>query len=75
MTEWKETAYLVPVPADIAGLKEQDLDLAIDWRMKTRAIFQTLFQNGYTAIELVKSSDESVYHYLVVQKNTVNIPQ
>lgn len=75
MTEWKETAYLVPVPADITELKEQDLDLAIDWRMKTRAIFQTLFQNGYTAIELVKSSGEPVYHYLVVQKNTVNIPQ
>ncbi|HWI49366.1 MAG TPA: GNAT family N-acetyltransferase, partial [Rummeliibacillus sp.] len=73
--DFKETAYLVPVPADITSLKEQDLNLAIDWRMKTRKMFIALFHAGYVAIELVKSNDKPVHHYLVVKKNTVNIPQ
>lgn len=72
---FKEKAYLVPVPVDIMSMKEENLELAIDWRLKTRRMFKALFQSGYTAIELVKSFDEPVHHYLVVQKNTVNIPQ
>lgn len=75
LAELKARAYLVPVPADITLLKDQDLDLAIDWRLKTRKMFKMLFQSGYTAIELAKSADQPVHHYLVVKKNTVNIPQ
>ncbi|MGG0654934.1 GNAT family N-acetyltransferase [Rummeliibacillus pycnus] len=74
-TALKDVAYLVPVPADITELKDQDLDLAIDWRLKTRHMFKLLFQEGYTAIELVKSANQPVHHYLAVKKNTVNIPQ
>ncbi|WP_397538878.1 GNAT family N-acetyltransferase [Rummeliibacillus pycnus] len=75
LTVLKDVAYLVPVPADITSLKEHDLNLAIEWRLKTRQMFKALFQAGYVAIELVKSNDEPVHHYLVVKKNTVNIPQ
>lgn len=71
----KEIAYLIPVPANIALLKEQNIDLAIDWRFKTRKMFTALFQQGYVAIELVKSDNEPVHYYLVVKKNTVHIPQ
>lgn len=75
LSHFKEVAYLVPAPADIALLKKQDLSLAIDWRMKTRQMFTALFQAGYVAIELVKSNHEPVHYYLVVKKNSVNIPQ
>lgn len=75
ITNFDKEAYLVPVPADITNLKEQDLDVAIDWRLKTRTIFKTLFQNGYTAIELVKTKDKPVHYYHLVQKNKLIIPQ
>lgn len=68
-------AYLVPVPSDIGAIKEHDLQAALAWRQQTRAIFQTLFAQGYIAIELEKTPSQAVYHYVVVKKSTLDIPQ
>ena len=59
----------VPVPANLQEMKKIDMDLALDWRMKTREIFQYYFQKGYTAIRLVKSDSEYVYYYQLMKLN------
>lgn len=63
---------LVPVPANFQALKSQDSGLALDWRMKTRDIFQTLFGQGYTAVLLRKTSKEPVHYYVLVKKASIN---
>ena len=60
---------------NIGELKAENLELALDWRYKTRAMFEEAFAQGYAAIELHKTSDAAVYYYLLVQKNTLKIPQ
>src|SRR5690625_376622 len=45
--------YALDVPKDFQGLKKQNHDIALDWRYKTRTIFQSLFAAGYTAVKLI----------------------
>lgn len=73
--DYEGSAYLVPIPSDIGVIKEQNLDAALHWRYQTRLIFQTMFAKGYTAIELEKTPSQVIYHYVLVKKNTLNIPQ
>jgi predicted GNAT superfamily acetyltransferase len=35
------------IPADIQALRRVNLPLALDWRLKTRLVFQTYFELGY----------------------------
>ncbi|MFJ8243749.1 GNAT family N-acetyltransferase [Peribacillus asahii] len=68
-----EQPILVPVPAHFQELKSQNYELALDWRYKTREIFQTLFAKGYAVVSIVKSDDKPVHQYLLVQKHTLEI--
>lgn len=72
---YEAAVYTVPVPSDIAALKEKDLAVALAWRLATRKIFQTLFAQGYTAIQLDQTENSMIYNYMLVKKNTLNIPQ
>ena len=63
----------VPVPANFQELKRKDIALAIDWRMKTREIFQTYFKKGYVAIAIEKSNCEPVHYYMLVKRSTLTI--
>ncbi|HEY4551797.1 MAG TPA: GNAT family N-acetyltransferase [Bacillaceae bacterium] len=65
---------LVPVPSNIQEVKRQSLSLAIEWRMKTRHIFQTLFGLGYTAVLLKKSNGEPVHHYVLAKRSELAVP-
>ncbi len=47
----KEERLLVEIPRDLRTLKEQDPQLAEQWRLKTREIFEHYFQQGYMASE------------------------
>jgi predicted GNAT superfamily acetyltransferase len=52
---------LVEIPSDFQTLRAKDSILALDWRMKTRICFQTLFQSGYLVtdfIHLEKAGEE-----------------
>lgn len=68
-----EKQVLVPVPANYQELKRKDNSLAIEWRFKTRQIFHVLFAKGYVAASLIKGTDEGVHHYLLVQKDTLQL--
>ncbi|MEK3889336.1 GNAT family N-acetyltransferase [Bacillus sp. FSL K6-3431] len=68
-----ERSIHVPVPVDFQMLKRKDSGLALDWRMKTRKVFQTFFAKGYTAIALEKTENDPVHHYVLVKRSSVHI--
>ncbi len=44
---------LVEIPSDFLALKAADRDLALDWRLHTREVFEFLFQLGYLVTDFV----------------------
>lgn len=62
---------MVPVPSSFQQLKQADMELALDWRMKTRSIFQQLFEAGYAAVSLERSKEAPVHHYLLVKRSVL----
>lgn len=64
-----------PVPAFFQQMKKEDLGLAADWRMKTRTIFQRLFDAGYTAVSLIRNEDAPVHHYLLVKRSELQLDE
>ncbi|WP_410489292.1 GNAT family N-acetyltransferase [Bacillus sp. DTU_2020_1000418_1_SI_GHA_SEK_038] len=63
----------VPVPANFQELKKTDHELAIDWRSKTRKIFQQLFEAGYAVVALQKTTNEPVHYYVLTKLQTLSI--
>ncbi|MED4203541.1 GNAT family N-acetyltransferase [Neobacillus mesonae] len=67
----EQEAWLIPIPKHFQEIKKDHLELALDWRLKTRRIFQTLFNKGYAAVKVVKTADEPVHYYLVKKRDTL----
>lgn len=44
---------LVEIPSDFQGLKAADMELALQWRLHTRAIFESLFDRDYIVTDFV----------------------
>ena len=57
----------IAVPSRIQHMKENEPELALDWRQKTRAAFERYFARGYTATEFVR--DEEVGFYVLERFN------
>ncbi|WP_246939376.1 GNAT family N-acetyltransferase [Bacillus pinisoli] len=68
-----EECYIVPIPDDFQGMKRKDPELAIEWRLRTRMIFQQLFSSGYVAVNLERKSELAISNYLFVKKENVEI--
>ncbi|MBN6205887.1 hypothetical protein JYK21_05430 [Ralstonia pickettii] len=64
-------AYSVAVPKDFQGLKTASQELAMDWRLQTRKLFQKLFHAGYAAIQL--KLRETHGEYIFVKKDTLKL--
>lgn len=69
----KSLTILIPIPTHFQELKKNNIQLAIDWRLKTRDIFKTLFENGYSAVELKKSETYPVHFYVLVKRDSLKI--
>jgi chorismate synthase len=52
---------LVQIPADLQAIKVADLALAAAWREHTRALFERVFDQGYTAVDLLFEAGKSCY--------------
>lgn len=50
------------VPRDYHGVKRYDMQLAIDWRMHSRTLFQDAFAAGYSVVDLLRA--QHVCYYL-----------
>lgn len=51
-----DVLVLVEIPEDFLALKEADPELALEWRMHTREIFEDLFAKGYLVTDFVHLS-------------------
>lgn len=62
---------LLEIPADIHLVKESDMALALDWRLKVREAFEHYFAQGYLATDFISTweSGERRNHY-VLQKSS-----
>ncbi len=47
------TTVLVEIPADFLGLKAADMELALAWRLHTRALFEELFAQGFLVTDFI----------------------
>ncbi|WP_040977831.1 GNAT family N-acetyltransferase [Oceanobacillus jeddahense] len=66
-----EYSYSIHVPKDFQGLKAASQELAMDWRMKTRELFQKLFEADYVAVRL--KPHESDGEYIFVKKDNLDL--
>jgi predicted GNAT superfamily acetyltransferase len=58
---------LVEIPMGFSDLQAAAPDLALEWRMTTRRIFQTYFGRGYRAVDFFLSREARRGHYLLAQ--------
>jgi len=58
-----DPAFLLPIPADIDRIVNDDPGLASEWRVATRLVFQEYFSRGYQVREFVPHP--SLSHYLL----------
>jgi predicted GNAT superfamily acetyltransferase len=62
--------FFVAIPKDFRMIKEKNLDVANEWRIKTREIFSKLFQEGWQVTGFKKNTltDIPVQFYIVTKK-------
>jgi predicted GNAT superfamily acetyltransferase len=70
-----EETLLVPVPKNFQQLKKDHYDLAYDWRLKTRQLFQTLFSNGFAAVHVLKRENEPVVYYVIQKRHILSLDE
>ncbi len=61
-----DTLILVEIPADFQGLRSAEPALALEWRMHTRQIFETLFDLGYLVTDFIYLRGTSPRSYYVL---------
>jgi predicted GNAT superfamily acetyltransferase len=67
----EDSEWIVPIPSNFQAIKQQDVDLAIDWRMKTRHVFQRLLEHGYVAIDLQRGAEPETCYYHFLKKDAL----
>ncbi len=70
--EGRAEAYEVPVPKAFQTIKKEEPELALDWRLKIREIFQTLFARGYALIG-VRKTEDAVQYYQFIPKEMISL--
>jgi predicted GNAT superfamily acetyltransferase len=57
---------LVEIPSDFQKIKENHMQLALEWRIHTRSIFEYLFQAGYIVTDFVRTNENPPRSYYVL---------
>ena len=57
----------VEVPLGFTEMQQEAPDLALEWRLHSRTIFQTLFGRGYRAVDFVLDREHGRGRYLFVE--------
>jgi predicted GNAT superfamily acetyltransferase len=52
---------LLEVPTNFQAIKRTDMSLAIQWRLRTRQLFEDAFSQGYTITDLLRHDDRCCY--------------
>jgi predicted GNAT superfamily acetyltransferase len=64
-----EERRLIQIPSDFQSLKARDRNLALEWRLHTRALFEEAFAGGYLASDLLLEDGRSYYLLEMAMKN------
>ena len=71
MTEDSEDTKYVEIPFDIQGLKIKDLDRALEWRMKTRGLFDDYIEKqGFIGTDFVHDPVNRKSAYVFTRSKT-----
>lgn len=62
---------LVEIPVDLDRMREEDLPLARDWRLKTRDMFERLLSGGYTITGFIHEAGRSFHLLERAEKGTI----
>ena len=54
------SVILVEIPSDVSSIREKNPDLALDWRMLTRKVFELAFSKGYIVTDFVFLKGEKI---------------
>ncbi len=54
-------AVCVETPTNIQAMRQENLALALDWRNKTREMFEAYFARGYMAVDFAREADRNRY--------------
>lgn len=60
-TTVEEERILIQIPSDFQSIKATDKNLALEWRLHTRALFEEAFAKGYEATDLLVEGGRSYY--------------
>ena len=61
-----DAILLVEIPSDFLKLKEDDRELAVEWRLHIRALFEDLFARGYIITDFVHLPGGSTRSFYVL---------
>jgi predicted GNAT superfamily acetyltransferase len=64
---------LVEIPAEFQAVKMVSMDLAQDWRLQTRRIFEHYFAGGYVVTDFVSDREDGYRRNFYVLANAANI--
>jgi predicted GNAT superfamily acetyltransferase len=64
---------LMEFPADFQGMKAADIELAKDWRMYTRVLFELFFINGYVVTDMLYVPGDPPRSYYVLSHGEATI--
>lgn len=57
----EQERILIQIPSDFQSLKSTDKNLALEWRLHTRALFEEAFAKGYVVTDLLEDGGRSYY--------------
>lgn len=67
----RSAVILVEIPAKLDRMRSSDIDLARDWRLRTRDIFERMFAAGYVITGLVHEGGRSFQLFERASKATI----
>jgi len=65
MLDASERRLLVEIPNDFTEMQSRAPELAMEWRLATRSIFETYFRRGYRAVDFFLSREARRGQYLL----------
>jgi predicted GNAT superfamily acetyltransferase len=73
VTNGELSCLSIAVPNQFQEIKKASAELALDWRLKTRDVFQHAFANGWAVVHVTAGDDEAVRHYLLLQRSQLGL--
>jgi predicted GNAT superfamily acetyltransferase len=58
----------VEIPIDFSDMQRNQPELALEWRLSSREIFETYFRRGYRVVDFFLSRDAGRGHYLMARR-------